>query len=200
MGRTRDADTRATPTPRGRARIVAIARRGGDRAARAEEWRAREARCETRARSVCGGIKRARARPRGRRKRRPRASEFPRNARPRGSIDDVVCSSEWEIDGARRRRRENAHVKWFNAAKGFGFIVPDDGSEEIFVHQTAIETVGFRSLWEVRRNVAKMRKCAVPLLGGTGLRNSAGRFLSSESARLTVIDGDDARVGRRGRV
>ena len=108
--------------------------------------------------------------------------------------------SEWEIDGARRRRRENAQVKWFNAAKGFGFIVPDDGSEEIFVHQTAIETVGFRSLWEVRRNVAKMRKCAVPLLGGTGLRNSAGRFLSSESARLTVIDGDDARVGRKGRV
>ena len=73
--------------------------------------------------------------------------------------------SEWEIDGARRRRRENAQVKWFNAAKGFGFIVPDDGSEEIFVHQTAIETVGFRSLWEVRRNVAKMRKCAVPLPG-----------------------------------
>ena len=105
----------------------------------------------------------------------------------------------WEID-RERRRRENAQVKWFNAAKGFGFIVPDDGSEEIFVHQTAIETVGFRSLWEVRRNVAKMRKCAVPLLGGTGLRNSAGRFLSSESARLTVIDGDDARVGRKGRV
>ena len=127
------------------------------------------------------------------------------------TTEDVGVSEKREAEGGRGivrasgRLTERAgaaartQVKWFNAAKGFGFIVPDDGSEEIFAHQTAIETVGFRSLWEVRRNVAKMRKCAVPHRGETGLRNP-GRFLSSESARLTVIDGDDARVGRRGRV
>jgi hypothetical protein len=43
-----------------------------------------------------------------------------------------------------------AQVKWFNVQKGFGFVTPDDGSEEIFVHQTAIHAEGFRSLKEVR--------------------------------------------------
>ena len=42
-------------------------------------------------------------------------------------------------------------VKWFNEEKGYGFISPDEGNEDLFVHYTSIEGSGFRSLEEGER-------------------------------------------------
>ena len=42
-------------------------------------------------------------------------------------------------------------VKWFNAAKGFGFITPDEGDKDVFVHVTAVEEAGMQPLTEGQR-------------------------------------------------
>jgi len=52
-----------------------------------------------------------------------------------------------------RRRQQMAQgtVKWFNADKGYGFIAPDDGTADVFVHHSAIDMGGYRTLAESQK-------------------------------------------------
>jgi len=65
-------------------------------------------------------------------------------------------AAETSADRSRSKRRKvrkmpQGTVKWFNAEKGFGFIAPEDGSADVFVHYTEIQGSGFRTLEENQR-------------------------------------------------
>ena len=68
----------------------------------------------------------------------------------------------------------NGTVKWFNAEKGYGFIANDEGGEDVFVHFSAIQSTGYRTLTEGQKvsyevepdpkNSSKMRAANVTAL------------------------------------
>ena len=62
-----------------------------------------------------------------------------------------------------------ATVKWFNASKGFGFIQPDDGSKDVFVHISAVEQAGLSTLNEGQ-------KIQYELVKGKDGKTSAGNL------------------------
>ncbi len=57
-------------------------------------------------------------------------------------------------------------VKWFNATKGYGFIAPDDGGQDVFVHISAVEKAGLKTL-------SDNQKISFELLSGRDGRSSA---------------------------
>ncbi len=81
-------------------------------------------------------------------------------------------------------------VKWFDGAKGYGFITPDEGGEDLFVHHTGIAGGGFKSLEEGERvtyevtqgrrgpQAGNVRRAASARSAGPGSSSSQGRRTS----------------------
>jgi len=73
-------------------------------------------------------------------------------------------------------------VKWFNSSKGFGFITPEEGGEDIFVHQSAVNSEGFRTLcdgeqvqFDVIQEDGKEKAINVAAPGGGFVKGDRGR-------------------------
>jgi len=66
---------------------------------------------------------------------------------PRGSFGLRAAVSSVKGDDS----MASGTVKWFNATKGFGFIAPDDGGKDVFVHVTAVQRAGLQALSEGQR-------------------------------------------------
>lgn len=90
-------------------------------------------------------IREGEPRPAGQRSGGPRPGGFDRGERaPRGGAGGGFGSRQVTGSGS-------GTVKWFNGTKGFGFIKPNDGGQDVFVHVTALERAGLHSLDEGAR-------------------------------------------------
>jgi CspA family cold shock protein len=77
----------------------------------------------------------------------------------------------WPIRRPKETLVSTGTVKWFNGQKGFGFISPDDGGEDLFVHHSEIKTTGYANLQEgqkVQFEVGQGKKgpCATNVIPG----------------------------------
>ncbi len=67
------------------------------------------------------------------------------------AVPPITRLDDWQMgagDHEQGRQMATGTVKWFNDAKGFGFITQDGGGEDVFCHHTAIQSDGFRTLSE----------------------------------------------------
>jgi CspA family cold shock protein len=79
-----------------------------------------------------------------RREPRARLTTFSQNSNLTGCVSAQLTYTRTQRKGLMTQ----GTVKWFNGQKGFGFIQPDDGSKDVFVHISAVERAGMHSLNE----------------------------------------------------
>jgi cold shock protein len=76
---------------------------------------------------------------------------LPHSAERLGNPAAAACGLPEKSPSSQEKQMAQGSVKWFNGDKGFGFIAPDGGGADVFVHYSAIDAGGYRSLEENQR-------------------------------------------------
>eukprot|EP00656_Telonema_subtile_P007862 TRINITY_DN1368_c0_g1_i5.p2 TRINITY_DN1368_c0_g1~~TRINITY_DN1368_c0_g1_i5.p2 ORF type:complete len:127 (+),score=38.50 TRINITY_DN1368_c0_g1_i5:112-492(+) len=77
---------------------------------------------------------------------------------PRSTLSSSSAASDVYKRQPYNMAKQNGTCKWFDSKKGFGFIAPADGGEDLFVHQTGIVSDGFRKLVEGEEVIYDIQK------------------------------------------
>jgi len=79
-------------------------------------------------------------------------------------------------------------VKWFNAQKGYGFIQPDDGSKDVFVHISAVERAGLTSLNENQKLSYELERGQQGKTSAVNLNSVRSKGMPPETAAFSFWD------------
>ncbi len=100
-----------------------------------------------------------------------------------------LASSKLQFARAFSEDIKFGQVKWFDVTKGFGFIIPEDGSQDVFVHQTVIHKDGFRSLAENEHVEYKLTTSPNGKLQASDVTGPGGAFVQGAQKIKRMDDG-----------
>lgn len=136
-------------------------------------------------------------------------ADAPESVKKAKSAGEVSSDDEGETAQNKEQRRSSGVCKWYSTVKGYGFICPEDDGEDVFVHQTAINVSGYRSLQDgeavefefyIDENGRRRARNVTGPKGSPVVGQPAGRAAWQRASSMTAIGGGSAGASLQGSI